>query len=67
MAPGTGNLLRHPGKMNGRRSTGSLWKKPWHWLKEWAPEVSIFSHRDQKQMTAQDVLDIRPDELYGKD
>ena len=35
--------------------------------KEWAPKVEIYSHRDKKPMTAQDVIDAYPDEIYGKE
>ena len=35
--------------------------------KEWAPKVKIYSHWDKKPMSAQDVIDARPDEIYGKE
>ena len=34
---------------------------------EWAPKVEIYSHRDKKPMSAQDVIDAYPDEIYGKE
>ena len=34
---------------------------------EWAPKVEIYSHRDKKPMSAQDVIDAYPDEVYGKE